>query len=155
MFLRGSWKRGLQEYGHTFISNRIKHWKMIFFSPFMHFQCMSVLTLFMLAQTQNNCHIYRNKTYIMTTILEAPYMMLKKQDPGEPPLQVYTHLKFSIVVILYFTAPVIWHQFRWKIFFGNFLRLSILTFFVNYFCLHNKLSILIAIYKHIWVCSKV
>jgi len=24
----------------------------------------------------------------MTTILEAPYMMVKKQDPGEPPLQV-------------------------------------------------------------------
>ena len=30
-------------------------------------------------------------------------------------------------------------------FLGNFLRLSILIFFVNYFCLHNKLSILIAI----------
>ena len=33
----------------------------------------------------------------------------------------------------------------WKIFLGNFLRLSILIFFVNYFCLQNKLFMLIAI----------
>ena len=29
----------------------------------------------------------------------------------------------------------------WKIFFGDFLRLSILFFFVNYFCLQNELSL--------------
>ena len=32
-------------------------------------------------------------------------------------------------------------RYNWKIFFGNFLRLCILIFFVNYFCLYNKLYI--------------
>ena len=38
-----------------------------------------------------------------------------------------------------------WRCNSLKIFWGNFSRLSIPFFFVNYFCLHIKLSILIAI----------
>ena len=30
---------------------------------------------------------------------------------------------------------------KWKIYFGNFLSLSIFIFLVNYLCLHNKLYI--------------
>ena len=39
-------------------------------------------------------------------------------------------------------------EFNDRSFLGNFLRLSKLIFFVNYFCLQNKLSLLIVI----WHC---
>ena len=39
-----------------------------------------------------------------------------------------------------------WH---WKIFLGNFLRLSILIFFVNYFCLQNKLFMFIYLFIYL------
>ena len=38
-----------------------------------------------------------------------------------------------------------WGYTAWKIFFGDFLGLNILIFFVNFFCLQNKLFILMAL----------